>query len=159
FGFQRGLGPGPAPAQEGARSPGHPGADRRLLRRRQRLLSPGCARFLGAPPRARKRRSDLVLLRGRRPRVLRVSWLPRARRGDAPAAAKDRDGGPSDRPDRVFDPPVRTSSRRGTLKLSVVIPAYNEARTIKEIVRRVREVPIEKEILIIDDCSTDGTRD
>jgi glycosyltransferase involved in cell wall biosynthesis len=45
------------------------------------------------------------------------------------------------------------------VKLSVVIPAYNEARTIREIVRRVGEVPIEKEILIVDDASTDGTRD
>jgi len=45
------------------------------------------------------------------------------------------------------------------VKLSVVIPAYNEARTIREIVRRVRDVPIEKEILIVDDASTDGTRD
>ncbi|MFY9552981.1 MAG: glycosyltransferase [Thermoanaerobaculia bacterium] len=45
------------------------------------------------------------------------------------------------------------------MKLSVIIPAYNEAKTIREIVRRVREVPIEKEILIVDDASTDGTRE
>jgi glycosyltransferase involved in cell wall biosynthesis len=45
------------------------------------------------------------------------------------------------------------------LKLSVVIPAYNEAGTIREIVRRVGEVPVEKEILIVDDGSTDGTRE
>ena len=45
------------------------------------------------------------------------------------------------------------------MKLSVVIPAYNETNTIREIVRRVQEVPIEKEILIIDDGSTDGTRE
>jgi glycosyltransferase involved in cell wall biosynthesis len=45
------------------------------------------------------------------------------------------------------------------VKLSVVIPAYNEAKTIREIVRRVLEVPVEKEILIVDDGSTDGTRD
>jgi len=45
------------------------------------------------------------------------------------------------------------------VKLSVVIPAYNETNTIREIVRRVQEVPIEKEILIIDDGSTDGTRE
>ncbi len=36
------------------------------------------------------------------------------------------------------------------MKLSVVIPAYNESKTIREIVRRVIEVPVEKEILIID---------
>jgi len=44
-------------------------------------------------------------------------------------------------------------------KLSVVIPAYNEARWIREIVRRVQAVPIPKEIVIVDDCSTDGTGD
>jgi glycosyltransferase involved in cell wall biosynthesis len=44
-------------------------------------------------------------------------------------------------------------------KLSVVIPVYNEERWIREIVRRVREVPIPKEIIIVDDCSTDRTRD
>ncbi len=44
-------------------------------------------------------------------------------------------------------------------KLSVIIPVYNEAGTIGEIVSRVEAVPIEKEILIVDDCSTDGTRD
>jgi len=45
------------------------------------------------------------------------------------------------------------------VKLSVVMPVYNESRTVREIVRRVQEVPIEKEILIVDDGSTDGTRD
>ena len=46
-------------------------------------------------------------------------------------------------------------------KLSVVIPVFNEKNTIKEIVRQVEAVrlPLEKEIIIIDDCSTDGTRD
>lgn len=42
--------------------------------------------------------------------------------------------------------------------LSVVIPVYNEIHTLKEILRRVREVPIPKEIILVDDCSTDGTR-
>ncbi len=45
------------------------------------------------------------------------------------------------------------------MKLSVVIPVYNESKTIREIVRRVQEVPIEKEILIVDDGSTDATRE
>jgi glycosyltransferase involved in cell wall biosynthesis len=43
-------------------------------------------------------------------------------------------------------------------KLSVVIPVYNEERWVREVVRRVRAVPIPKEIVIVDDCSTDGTR-
>ena len=41
--------------------------------------------------------------------------------------------------------------------LSVVIPLYNEAGTLLEIVERVQEVNIEKEILIVDDASTDGS--
>lgn len=43
------------------------------------------------------------------------------------------------------------------MKLSVVIPAYNERPTIAELVRRVAAAPYEKEIIIIDDGSTDGT--
>ncbi|KKK46608.1 hypothetical protein LCGC14_3163550, partial [marine sediment metagenome] len=45
------------------------------------------------------------------------------------------------------------------LLLSVVIPVYNEQSTLREIVRRVRLVPIPKEIIIVDDASTDGTKD
>jgi len=45
------------------------------------------------------------------------------------------------------------------VKLSVVMPVYNESKTIREIVRRVLDVPIEKELLIVDDGSTDGTRE
>ncbi len=44
-------------------------------------------------------------------------------------------------------------------KLSVVMPVYNEKQWIREILRRVQAVPIPKEILVVDDCSTDGTRD
>jgi glycosyltransferase involved in cell wall biosynthesis len=41
--------------------------------------------------------------------------------------------------------------------LSVIIPAYNEQATILKLIERVRAVPIEKEIVIVDDCSRDGT--
>jgi glycosyltransferase involved in cell wall biosynthesis len=44
-------------------------------------------------------------------------------------------------------------------KISVVIPVYNEKQWIRELVRRVQAVAIPKEIIIVDDCSTDGTRD
>jgi glycosyltransferase involved in cell wall biosynthesis len=44
-------------------------------------------------------------------------------------------------------------------KLSVVIPVYNERQWVRELVRRVEAVPLPKEIVIVDDCSTDGTRD
>ena len=46
------------------------------------------------------------------------------------------------------------------MKLSIVIPAYNERAFIEEIVRRVQAQPLDlgREIIIVDDCSTDGTR-
>ncbi|MFH1202130.1 MAG: glycosyltransferase family 2 protein [Candidatus Omnitrophota bacterium] len=45
------------------------------------------------------------------------------------------------------------------MKLSVIIPAYNEIKTIKEILDRVRKVKFDREIIIVDDFSTDGTRE
>jgi len=45
------------------------------------------------------------------------------------------------------------------LKLSILIPIYNERGTILEIVKRVQAVPFEKEIIAVDDGSTDGTRE
>jgi glycosyltransferase involved in cell wall biosynthesis len=43
--------------------------------------------------------------------------------------------------------------------LSVVVPVFNERDTVEEVVRRVDAVPIEKEIVLVDDGSTDGTRE
>jgi len=43
--------------------------------------------------------------------------------------------------------------------LSVVIPVYNEARTIEQVVARVRATQLPLEIILVDDGSTDGTRD
>ena len=43
--------------------------------------------------------------------------------------------------------------------LSVVMPVYNERGTIHEIVRRVLAVPVRIELIVVDDCSTDGTRE
>ena len=46
------------------------------------------------------------------------------------------------------------------MKLSIIIPCYNEAKTIRAIVERMRAAPVaDKEIIIVDDCSRDGTRD
>ncbi len=46
------------------------------------------------------------------------------------------------------------------MKLSIVIPCYNEAKTIRTLVERVRGSSYpNKEIIIVDDCSRDGTRD
>ena len=43
--------------------------------------------------------------------------------------------------------------------LSVVMPVYNERVTIDEIIARVRSVPMRIELIVVDDCSTDGTRE
>jgi glycosyltransferase involved in cell wall biosynthesis len=46
------------------------------------------------------------------------------------------------------------------MKLSIVIPCFNETKTIRMLVDRVRNSPYpDKEIIIVDDCSRDGTRD
>ncbi|MCM8822293.1 MAG: glycosyltransferase family 2 protein [Candidatus Omnitrophica bacterium] len=44
------------------------------------------------------------------------------------------------------------------MKLSVIIPVYNEAATIEAVIDRVLSVPVEKEIIVVDDGSTDGTK-
>lgn len=45
------------------------------------------------------------------------------------------------------------------MKLSVIIPCYNEVNTLATVIRAVRQVPIEKEIIVVDGNSTDGTRE
>jgi len=45
------------------------------------------------------------------------------------------------------------------MKLSVVIPVYNERRTLRQLLQRVLQVPFETEILCVDDGSTDGSRE
>ncbi|MHC4403812.1 MAG: glycosyltransferase family 2 protein [Planctomycetota bacterium] len=45
------------------------------------------------------------------------------------------------------------------LKVSVVVPVFNECNTVEEIVRRVKAVSMAKEIILVDDGSNDGTRD
>lgn len=45
------------------------------------------------------------------------------------------------------------------MKLSVIVPVYNEKNTLRQIIDRVQAVDLEKEIIIVDDCSSDGTRD
>ena len=52
-------------------------------------------------------------------------------------------------PNRVSD--------RGAMKLSIVIPVYNEEATVEALIARVRAVDLEKEIIVVDDCSRDGT--
>jgi glycosyltransferase involved in cell wall biosynthesis len=46
-----------------------------------------------------------------------------------------------------------------TLRLSVVIPCFNERDTVLKLLDRVRAVPIEKQVIVVDDCSSDGSRE
>ena len=45
------------------------------------------------------------------------------------------------------------------MKLSIIMPVYNEESTLRKILEKVRSVDIEKEIIIVDDSSTDGTKE
>lgn len=45
------------------------------------------------------------------------------------------------------------------MKLSVIIPVYNEVRTLEALLHAVTDVPVDKEIVLVDDGSTDGTRE
>ena len=53
----------------------------------------------------------------------------------------------------------RTPITSGELVLSVLIPVYNERATIDTIITQVRAVPVRKQIICVDDCSSDGTAD
>jgi len=72
----------------------------------------------------------------------------------SPLTARPSDNSPS----RTHRRP-RTPLDRAALRLSVLIPVYNERETIELILDEVRSTPFEKEIIVVDDCSVDGTRD
>ena len=54
---------------------------------------------------------------------------------------------------------MEQKNSRTQYSLTVIIPAYDEVRTIREIIRRVIETGLASEIIVVDDGSTDGTRD
>lgn len=77
--------------------------------------------------------------------------------GHDPPASRDPEMS-DDRPEP--HPPREAAARRRKatdLLLSVVIPVYNEAATVREVVGRVRSVPLRTEIVLVDDGSTDGS--
>ena len=43
-------------------------------------------------------------------------------------------------------------------KLTIIIPAFNEKKSIEILLRQIFEINISKQIIVVDDCSTDGTR-
>ena len=45
------------------------------------------------------------------------------------------------------------------MRLSIIIPVFNERDTIRQVIDQVEAVDLDKEIIVVDDCSTDGTRD
>jgi glycosyltransferase involved in cell wall biosynthesis len=53
----------------------------------------------------------------------------------------------------------RTPIDRSTLRLSVLIPVYNERNTIELILDEIHSTPVQKEVIVVDDCSQDGTRE
>ncbi len=63
-------------------------------------------------------------------------------------------------PDALNKDSIMNTTLNAAMKLSIVIPCYNEKNSIRDIVNAVRSSPVEpKEIIIVDDCSTDGTRE
>lgn len=45
------------------------------------------------------------------------------------------------------------------LKVSVLVPVYNELHTVERVIERVRSIDVQTQIILVDDCSQDGTRD
>ena len=54
---------------------------------------------------------------------------------------------------------MRDERRSPNLLLSVIVPAYNEAATVEIALRRIREVALRLELIVVNDASTDGTRE
>ena len=79
---------------------------------------------------------------------------------DSHVVPSPRPGSPGDRsPDEQRRLRARTPLDPATMTLSVLIPVYNERETIDIIVDQVRATPIPKEIICVDDASTDGTKE
>jgi len=55
--------------------------------------------------------------------------------------------------------PLRRTESGLIMRLSIVVPVFNEAKTIDAILARIEQTGLDKEIIIVDDCSTDGTRE
>jgi glycosyltransferase involved in cell wall biosynthesis len=60
--------------------------------------------------------------------------------------------------DDGYEPTAREFYLPRNFKLSIVIPVYNERHTIQQVLANVAALPIPKEIIVVDDASTDGTR-
>ncbi|MGI9456964.1 MAG: glycosyltransferase family 2 protein [Aeoliella sp.] len=99
--------------------------------------------------------ADALPLRAARPildEATKERMLAAVDAAEAGLAALDREHG-------IDDTPARDFTKRTELKVSIVIPVYNERQTIREIISRVRAANCHHQIVIVDDASTDGTRD
>ena len=45
------------------------------------------------------------------------------------------------------------------MKLSIIIPIYNESSTCSQLIEKVKSLPIQKQIIVVNDCSNDGSED
>src|ERR1041385_5620203 len=86
---------------------------------------------------------------------------PRPTSATVPAAPNGESPARSEAPSRHDSAHMRarTPLDRATVRLSVLIPVYNERDTIELIVEQVRATPIAKEIICVDDASSDGTKE
>ncbi|HEX4783312.1 MAG TPA: glycosyltransferase family 2 protein, partial [Candidatus Sulfotelmatobacter sp.] len=55
--------------------------------------------------------------------------------------------------------PERVSTDRGQARVSVIVPVFNEAAHLEELLQAIHASPVQKEIILVDDGSTDGTRE
>jgi dolichol-phosphate mannosyltransferase len=55
------------------------------------------------------------------------------------------------------EPAMECVAKAAPHTISVIVPVYNETGTMRELLARLREAPFRKEIIVVDDCSTDGT--
>lgn len=59
----------------------------------------------------------------------------------------------------MLAPPLRPFPKEKVVKLFVLIPVYNGRHTVELLVKRVEAAPYEREIILVDDDPTDGTRE
>src|SRR5207237_5154998 len=87
---------------------------------------------------------------------------PSSPRGDAVGARKLGDGYPrADGEQLSSGPPLMAGARSAPQLLSVIVPSYNERRTIRNALDALlkTELPLRVEVIVVDDGSTDGTND
>jgi glycosyltransferase involved in cell wall biosynthesis len=84
--------------------------------------------------------------------------LARQRAGSSAGTKRVRVNSGSIWQNQPVDIALRPDERTCAVKLSIVIPVYNEERHLLDVLRRVVAVPVDKELVIVNDASRDGTR-